>query len=48
MKPPSLISILVPAYNHERYVEGCVSFATFPRKSLQLAIRRGPWPSKSA
>lgn len=24
MKPPSRISILVPAYNHERYVETCV------------------------
>ena len=24
MKPPSLISILIPAYNHERYVETCV------------------------
>lgn len=24
MKPQSLISILIPAYNHEKYVEGCV------------------------
>ena len=48
MKPQSLISILVPAYNHEKFVEGCVSFATFPRKSRQLAIRRGPWLGKSA
>lgn len=24
MNPPSLISILIPAYNHEKFVEGCV------------------------